>query len=179
LPTFFDIGEAVSSVKMRGTVGCSKPACGIWYHAAMKQFFHGWRRKLGVAALVVACAVFVVWMRGYMARDRFHFGTGQTHGCLTSEGGHVQYTRSDVGKDGIDRIAANWENWEDYLEELQNLPGVERSSVERWECSGFLYCVIHDGDLRANIWVIPYWSLVLPFTVFSAYLILWKPRKRV
>lgn len=41
------------------------------------------------------------------------------------------------------------------------------------------------GDLeRYNLivierWTVSYWSLILPLTLLSAYLILWKPRKRV
>lgn len=30
---------------------------------------------------------------------------------------------------------------------------------------------------RMRVWVVPYWFLVLPVTMLSAYLILWKPRK--
>jgi hypothetical protein len=29
-----------------------------------------------------------------------------------------------------------------------------------------------------RVWHIPYWSLTIPLTLLSAYLILWKPRKR-
>jgi hypothetical protein len=29
-----------------------------------------------------------------------------------------------------------------------------------------------------KVCMIPYWSIMLPLTLLSAYLILWKPRKR-
>lgn len=37
----------------------------------MHAFFHGWRRKAAVVTLVLACAVFAMWMRSYCIHDRF------------------------------------------------------------------------------------------------------------
>ncbi|HEY4258606.1 MAG TPA: hypothetical protein VGM98_00540 [Schlesneria sp.] len=35
-----------------------------------------------------------------------------------------------------------------------------------------------EGFRDEDIWAIPHWSIVLPLTLLSAYLLLWKPRKR-
>lgn len=41
----------------------------------MHEFFHGWRRKFGVATLVMACVVLGMWIRSYALVDQiFVFG---------------------------------------------------------------------------------------------------------
>lgn len=45
--------------------------CFVWYHAAMKEFFHGWRRKAGVAMLVMACCITAAWLRSCFREDSF------------------------------------------------------------------------------------------------------------
>lgn len=48
----------------------------------------------------------------------------------------------------------------------------------RWGGFQFAEATINPPDVgKLAIWIIPYWSLVIPLTVFSAGLILWRPRQ--
>ena len=37
----------------------------------MREFFHGWRRKMGAATLVIACVLMMLWVRSYLICDWF------------------------------------------------------------------------------------------------------------
>lgn len=53
----------------------------------------------------------------------------------------------------------------------------------RWNCCGFDFGRASDpsnrtlGGVQVSLWVIPYWSIVIPLTLFSVYLLLSKPRQ--
>ena len=111
----------------------------------MGDFFHGWRRKIGVVTLVVACVFLVTWMRSESKIDVFtvYYSDFYDHFRIVSERGFLKFhfrgihfgPRSDL-----------WETW------------VVARTPMQWE------------DLN-----IPYWSIVLVLTMLSAYLLLSKP----
>ena len=45
----------------------------------MREFFQGWRRKVGVATLLLACLLMFVWLRSYRNRDTLQFYAGHQH----------------------------------------------------------------------------------------------------
>ena len=57
----------------------------------MRELFRGWRRKVGLATLVMACLLMGAWARSYAVRDQIVpiplFGFGQ---MLRSEAGHLE-----------------------------------------------------------------------------------------
>jgi hypothetical protein len=42
----------------------------------------------------------------------------------------------------------------------------------------FFTCEAFGQKIDPDVWKIPYGAIVIPLTILSAYLILWKPRKR-
>lgn len=46
----------------------------------------------------------------------------------------------------------------------------------RWEWGGIRFCKGWQTLNPIEFWCLPYWSLTIPLTLVSAYLILWKPR---
>jgi hypothetical protein len=42
----------------------------------MREFFRGWRRKVGIVLLGLVCAVFGMWMRSRVVYDAISFWTG-------------------------------------------------------------------------------------------------------
>jgi len=42
----------------------------------MLTFFHGWRRKMGVATLLVACVLAIGWLRSIKEFDGIYAGAG-------------------------------------------------------------------------------------------------------
>jgi len=99
----------------------------------MLAFFHGWRRKMGVATLVFGCVFMALWVRSYAVFDSYEYRSN-TH--LDSNAGALSCV-TDL-----------------YRYQLATRPSP----------------IVH--------WNIPYWSIVLPLTLLSAYLLLSKPRSK-
>ena len=115
----------------------------------MGEFFKGWRCKAGLVTLAMALLLTVAWTRSYVTADAIKFGfIGQQHIAISLDG----------------QLA-----WESY-------PGYGRLQYERRQ-----HRVTGNVSVRAVIDQMsckaPYWSVVLPLTLLSAWLILVKPRK--
>jgi len=115
----------------------------------MSDFFHGWRRKAGCVALVTACVFASGWVRSFWLCDVLSFG--QHEFC------HV-----------LGRLS-----WARLKSKNPDEP-VWWSSFEISPAFGS-----HDRSWRfdSRVWIAPDWSIVIPLTLLSAYLILW-PSKR-
>jgi hypothetical protein len=123
----------------------------------MREFFGGWRRKVGCVMLVMACVVTISWVRSRI-RDESAF---------------VRFYRS--------AIFFHHENgrflvWRDVM--------VNEGLPFGWE-PGSNIDASHASTKTKAKWVFnsrkvagQHWMLVVPLTLLSAYLILWKPRKR-
>jgi hypothetical protein len=137
----------------------------------MAEFFQGWRRKVGCVALALACVVTTLWNRSWSTWDTIYFRPTQLKQiCIESNFGTCS-------------CAYQW---------VINGSLAELDVIERRSCPG-LAC--DEGILptvrRNNRWSIPfnangdsialdipYSNLAVTQTLFSAYLILWKPRRR-
>ena len=127
----------------------------IWYHAAtMKQFFHGWRRKAGGVTLVMALALTGLWIRTFVVADFIqleHLAFGTARGGI-----YWAYFQSKQ----------NWD-WETTPESTlhSSFGNMSLAEILRNELS---------SEIRCGYAL--YWWFVLPLTLLSAYMILWKPR---
>jgi hypothetical protein len=130
----------------------------------MREFFQGWRRKAGTVTLVLALAVAGIWMRSRIVCDTLQFKfRGRLHDI-------VSYSNQTSG--------VSWK-YELEFPEVMDWGSVPLKEVDVDDIEGTLanYREAY-RDLGFSEWHIPYWSLVLPLTLLSAYLILGKPRKR-
>lgn len=139
----------------------------------MREFFTGWRRKVGCVALLMACAIVGLWMRSCVFGDWFSFPAG----------GRTEY---QFVYESSRLIAVQWE----YSIEVSSSPHFDYGSDPvggnpftisgvSWEWRGIQ--LGHDftrPNFPMAFAVIPYFFLVMPPILLSAYLILWKPRKR-
>jgi len=116
----------------------------------MRDFFHGWRRKAGCVALVMACLFMAGWIRSRMFGDAFLFPVGSRQNAIVALDGAVHWCAVKTGP-------AYWGF------ETSDRPVDELADQLQTEI-GFSWCV-------------PYWSITIPLTLLSAYLILRKPRK--
>ncbi|MDB5342592.1 MAG: hypothetical protein JWP89_969 [Schlesneria sp.] len=115
----------------------------------MKQFFYGWRRKAGVATLVMALSMAALWMRSLGGFDSVEIRwCGLEYTLLSGEGGISGHRSWDPFP--IDAFPIQ-------LYSHRNDPVIPLLDVSYYP------------DFE-----IPHWSLVLPLTMLSAYLILWK-----
>ena len=112
----------------------------------MGEFFQGWRRKAGCLTLALACVLTVAWMRSRVVDDRLQLAS-QT---LISSAGSIAWL-SDPSGDVID--------W----------------SSDPADPDGVVFLLGYGRETRL-IMSLPYWSLVLPPTLLSAWLI-WGARK--
>ena len=118
----------------------------------MGEFFKGWRRKAGLVTLAMACVLAVGWMRSYTVfGDVAWFGIGSQQQRMVSLAGRVSWKSYPVSGEAV---------W----------------MVRSYDKSGPMLSE-EQFDLAWSILsgcVIPYWSLVLPLTLLSAWLILGK-----
>lgn len=134
----------------------------------MREFFRPFRRKLGIVALVVACALMVAWIRSVRIFDEFSIkvaGKRLTidsfhHKVYVQEGsfGHSLWS-SWTCED--DEIAQAFEN---QLEAMATVP----PKTHVWR----------GGPRYKKGWSMNYWSIILPVAVLSAFLLLGKPRRQ-
>ena len=143
----------------------------------MGEFFKGWRRKCGVLTLVLACVFAAGWVRSKARFDVIGFPT---------QGELVRIASSD------NSLWLSWDNPWSLNKVLWTIGGISRSDpnstelwdgfdvVLRWDFVGFHFGKgTRDGNssLSNEIYCVPYWSIVLPLTLLSAYLLLSQPRK--
>ena len=138
----------------------------------MREFFQGWRRKTIVVTLVLACLLMAGWMRSFITFDALYAPIGQ---LISANGGiygelsvetPLDFSFFSYGSQG-----PNVKGRADYY----NDPNMVRK-FWHWRFFGFAYGFQHADREQAILCIIPYWSIVIPLTLVSAYLLLSKPR---
>jgi hypothetical protein len=148
----------------------------------MWQFFHGWRRKAGVVALVMAIWFVECWVRGHAVKDVIQFGNGS--GVVFDSIILSRHGLMWVRYESLDLSAFGWTpGWSVVpIEQAPSLHSGESRIVYntkwRWSWFGFDFCDASNADSRSFHRNIPYWSVTIPLTFLSACLILWKPRQQ-
>ena len=161
----------------------------------MSTFFQGWRRKAGASTLVVACALSSGWLRSrshcdsiqlpVTAHSRLTFGSAnQVAGFSYETFDHPQENTFEC-----------WSNPDaGTIDEALSMDGIapsmtEDSSAEsgsnglrwRFRFAGFLFGqseYLSDFKAQIGFAALPYWSLTIPLTLLSAYLLLVPSRKQ-
>jgi len=137
----------------------------------MHTFFHGWRRKAGVVALGLACVVATGLVRSNILKGGQFVYTEDIIRLVRNE----QSSESIVSRDGV----VTWVRLDRQTGRHRDDTQPHTLATFRTAFAGFPreQFITPDGAGIRRL-VIPYWSLVLLLTLLSAYLILWKPRKR-
>jgi hypothetical protein len=140
----------------------------------MREFFRGWRRKIGVGTLVMACVFAAGWMRSLMIRDiiiysdpRFQVSLQACPGILTV----VIFDHLRL------RPMPNNFFWNSDLLDATNkamLPDLKEPTWN-WFIGGVSLEYLF-GSERSVWFKIRYSSIVVPAAAVSAYLLLSKPR---
>jgi len=139
----------------------------------MGEFFKGWRRKVGVMTLVLACVLSVGWVRSQTLVETIEFQSDRrTVQSLISGGGSLCWQTFCEGEgpkrthlwlsvthaESGFRIYSDPDFWSSYLF------GFAYKRLDIWDSQWY------------RVLMIPYWSIVAPLTLLSAYLLLSKPR---
>ena len=152
----------------------------------MGEFFKGWRRKIGLVTLALAMVLMCGWFRSYSASDWLSIHTGEfTIQSLASMDCSLVWGGID-GRES--KFVPNIHMWHTGEAISIDDDRLHKDGRQRFRWLGFevvdFYEEYYVGDMqpplatvRSTIWIFPYWSLVLPLTLLSAWLILMKPRK--
>lgn len=142
----------------------------------MVEFFRGWRRKIGVLMLVLACAFMAGWVRSSSLQDVVTFQSG-THAA--------EYIISLNGKLVLERLQTGGPSKTDLKWFTNKLPirfGSLDSPEVRWQYKwngfgkGEMPVDLISGT-RTSLWTIPYWAITTPLTLLSIWFLLSRPRQ--
>ncbi|MDB5342191.1 MAG: hypothetical protein JWP89_568 [Schlesneria sp.] len=149
----------------------------------MHTYFHGWRRKAGVAMLVMALALFVTWGRSQIIYDGFVILMSDMRYDINSDRSRFSF---EWGREEEPSTLFTWwvtDTYKNWDIRLLGFLDDDAKTAFAWRldlvgCS-IGTCSPHRANpFERSFVVVSYWVAVLPLTLLSAYLILWKPRKR-
>jgi len=146
----------------------------------MSEFFRGWRRKIGFVTLVMALCFMAGWVRSLIIGDILRFPVREITCQYASNGG--VFTIESLSPDGLQPARWLWNTTPvDHTSEYDFFSdGAEFDWLwvsgdflcynKKWKNPGtipyvYSYCV-----------AAPYWSITVPLTLISLWLLLSKPR---
>jgi len=157
----------------------------------MGEFLKGWRRKMGCVTLVMACVFTAAWVRSLTLQDCYSFGSGK---------GDIMFVVcSREGAFGeiitFYRLPVTWKNgegmgWEpgwDVVPQKEFDIAHGKNTEWRWKWAGFDFFQVSQMDedtikftnpIVIRGCLVPYWTIVIPLTLVSTYLLLVKPRPK-
>ncbi|MDB5342597.1 MAG: hypothetical protein JWP89_974 [Schlesneria sp.] len=140
----------------------------------MRDFFHGWRRKVGCALSLVAIGLCTLSARSQLVEDTVSISTSTRSHLLTSLYGRLIWEASK-------RTSENLSLWNSQYADYDWLsPWAREGLFPTREFAGFEYGGRDPEVARTEGhygWVIiPYSWPIIPTTLLSAYLILVRPR---
>lgn len=145
----------------------------------MRDVFKGWRRKVGCVTLLLALAIAGLYIRSRVVEDILVYRQDAIIGLSTGPHGlsWSRYTPwiPDSGS------PASWDYAQDLVSSASKRDRYDGYLVVwRWQWEGFDFGERQEEHYTKQLidWTIPHWSVFIPLTLLSAYLILWKPRQR-
>ena len=147
----------------------------------MGEFFRGWKRKIGVVTLVMACVFMVGWLRSLSRFEYIDITFGNvTYGVVSMHSG-LDFFRTKELNPTIVWDFISFDSVELFIKTRDPENGTPWSPdfefEWRWDWAGF-----HIGEgryknpnRRDQDCMIPYWFIVIPLTAIAAWLILSKP----
>ena len=140
----------------------------------MSEFFRGWKRKVGVVTLLMACLSTAGWVRSRGVCDLVSVYRTDALFRFMSSGGYLGWFDHRQGIDTSRLKTMPFPSWRMRL--LADHPDEFESTAITWKirCLGF---GIGDCSGRTtSVLRVPYWSFTVPLTLISLWLLLSKPR---
>ena len=150
----------------------------------MDDFFKSWQRRIGIVLLVMACMVTAGWVRSPFVTDTVSYATG-TYSM------HIWFSAD--GSFGLIRDGCDSEKFFKKHPDLKlavagpNFPawqtmksGIIDLSTVKWQWRWMGFDVGENEEDDGHWWTyvsIPYWSIVIPLTLISSWLLLSKRRQ--
>ena len=146
----------------------------------MGDYFKPLRRKIGVVTLLLACVFMAGWVRSQTIKDEFTINRieGVFH-HLTSNCSRLAWKTVTIRNPKTHRYISPF-----YFARPADVDHLYRGRISpeawkwRWQFWGFEFgrftsSLSHDE----KIYVVPYWSITVPLTLLSFWLLLLKPSK--
>lgn len=154
----------------------------------MGEYFRGWKRKLGAVTLLLACAFIVVWISllDGSIRHQYLWQTSETSACRILVG-KTQIMFDSASASLPLFVFAGFNSNQLYAVRLDqhgqalNYPA-QTDSEMNWSLrlAGFATGECSQDkrfEFHYKTWRVPYWSIILPLTALSAWLLLSKRRQ--
>lgn len=142
----------------------------------MSTYFKPLRRKVGVATLMIACVLCLFWVRSFELHEELLFVIRDGVDVVASGAGTVGFAKLTPVPDGFRKTPAIYsepisatDNHDFYWK--------QRNVQWRWTWGGFDFGtgLVTNGTTADKIqidrWAIPYWAIILPMTLLSAWLL--------
>ena len=154
----------------------------------MGEYFRGWKRKIGLLVLGLACVLLVWWVRSIRTKDVFQLRVAKTRVCfLTSNKSWIywQFVRESFPSQltlqqttivGFAPPSITLSSWH-FVSSADDANQFVVLTTEQLSILVNAQRSYYPG-LKMEVLGAPYWSLVLPLTALSAYLLLSKPRPK-
>jgi len=165
----------------------------------MGEFFKGWRRKIGVLTLVMACVMMGAWVRSFGRMELIHICPGRSLVIIGSRNGSLCLMRSvyqthevaisksiTIFNSSLKRIGVGCSSEKSSDETnikywtKENWPVHDTVSQSYWTFGGFLFGTESHTTISDEhdelIAMAPYWSIVVPLTLISLWILLCNPR---
>jgi len=148
----------------------------------MSEFFRGWRRKMGVAVLVIAVILVGGWVRSGTYSDSIQLRGGErTRFDLDSENGFLFFSWITSEHAHSMRICPYFLTLYCPDPEAFYLFYLDDTVTHRlgWLAAGRRERLVNERNPDHTIeWWISYFSLILPLTLLAAYLLLSAPPRQ-
>lgn len=141
----------------------------------MREFFKGWRRKVGCVALVMALALMTGWLRSQFVFDDFNIRAGTMNSfSIESKRQSLCFCWVQDNSESKSESEITIPFW------MTHDPSIRGTEVPLDQAVGEFRWLsnLSDEYPRGIILSGPYWSVTMPLTLLSAYLLLWNPRQR-
>lgn len=132
-------------------------------------YFKPLRRKLGVLTLFMACVFAAGWIRSISCWNVIDLSMLHRSCEWNSSFGSIQWAGWD---------AEECVTWPVVSFGSGQLVPLDPDRAQVLEMLVAADCVIDNGGMNRIDWIIPYWSIVVPLTLLSGWLLLSKPRQQ-
>ena len=153
----------------------------------MGCYFKPWRRKFGVLTLGMACVFMAGWVRSRSGWDALEFFRGSF--AIQSDDGNLLLARIVLNPSGRElkwsAIPGHYWRGPDPNNPWQPIPFGQNKIDWSFQWNGFeigdvlTTPVTGPSQTWMQFWQVPYWSIVIPLTLLSTWLLLSKSGKSV
>jgi hypothetical protein len=145
----------------------------------MRDFFHGWRRKVGCLTLVMACVLMGGWFRSRLVQDELRISVCYANLIFNSCNGTLTWWQlSGLDSASPQCFAFQWLTHPEIRGRTFSFSKLVTLEEGRSVTPTHVYIPREEQGAMLVNWTVPYWSIFLPLTLLAAYLILVPSQKR-